>query len=58
MSTHENMNIDERLKYLRVMKSRYAEGGRKEKGRLLPEWARHKTAPVATAWGGRSAAVA
>ena len=37
MSTHEKMNVDERLKYLRLMKSRYAEGGRKEKGRLLDE---------------------
>ena len=37
MSTSEKMNIDERLKYLRLMKSRYAEASRKEKGRLLDE---------------------
>jgi hypothetical protein len=37
MSTYEKMNIDERLKYLRLMKSRYAKAGRKEKGRLLGE---------------------
>jgi hypothetical protein len=37
MSTQEKMNIDERLKYLRLMKPRYTEGDRKEKGRLLDE---------------------
>ena len=37
MSTDEKMTIDERVKYLRVMKKRYAKASRKEKGRLLDE---------------------
>jgi len=37
MSTSEKMTIDERLKYLRVMKKRYAKASRKEKGQLLDE---------------------
>lgn len=37
MSTEEKMSIDERRKYLRRMKKRYVQAGRKEKGRLLDE---------------------
>ncbi len=37
MSTKDEMNIDERYKYLRVMKKRYSKAGRKEKARLLNE---------------------
>jgi len=39
MSTSEEMSIDERLKYLRLMKPRYVKAGRKEKGRLLGDMA-------------------
>jgi len=37
MSNEDKMNIDERLKYLRRMKKRYIQAGRKEQGRLLDE---------------------
>jgi hypothetical protein len=37
MSTDEKMNIDERRKYLRVVRPRYRKAGRKEKGQLLDE---------------------
>lgn len=37
MSNSEKMNIDERLKYLRLMKPRYQKAGRREKGQLLNE---------------------
>jgi hypothetical protein len=37
MSTDEKMTIDERRKYVRMMKPRYAKAHRKEKGRLLDE---------------------
>lgn len=37
MSTEDKMTIDERLKYLRMMKKRYVKAARKEKGRLLDE---------------------
>jgi hypothetical protein len=37
MSTEEKMNINERRKYLRRMRSRYTKAGRKERGRLLDE---------------------
>ncbi len=37
MSTKDEMNIDERYKYLRVMKKRYSKADRKEKARLLNE---------------------
>jgi hypothetical protein len=37
MSTEEKMNIDERYKYLRLMKERYVKADRKMKGRLLDE---------------------
>ncbi len=37
MSTEDKMTIDERLKYLRRMKKRYTQAGRKEQGRLLDE---------------------
>jgi hypothetical protein len=37
VSTEENMTIDERRKYLRTMKRRYARANRKERGRLLTE---------------------
>jgi hypothetical protein len=37
MSDTEKMNIDERRKYLRMMKKRYVKAGRKAKGRLLDE---------------------
>ena len=37
MSTEEKMNIDERYKYLRVMKKRYIKADRKMKGELLEE---------------------
>lgn len=37
MSTKDEMNIDERYKYLRVMKKRYVKANRKEKARLLDE---------------------
>jgi hypothetical protein len=37
MSTEEKMNIDERRKYLRQMKKRYAKAGRKKQGQLLDE---------------------
>ena len=39
MSTKDEMNIDERYKYLRVMKKRYSKAGRKEKARLFNEMA-------------------
>jgi hypothetical protein len=39
MSTSEKMAIDERLKYLRLVKPRYVKATRKEKGRLLDEMA-------------------
>jgi hypothetical protein len=37
MSTDDKMTIDERRKYLRRMKKRYAQADRKEQGRLLDE---------------------
>jgi hypothetical protein len=37
MSNTEKMTIDERRKYLRLMKPRYRKAGRKEKGQLLDE---------------------
>ena len=37
MSTEDQMTINERRKYLRRMKPRYAKANRKEKGRLLDE---------------------
>ena len=37
MSETEKMTIDERRKYLRMMKKRYVEAGRKAKGQLLDE---------------------
>ena len=37
MSTDEKMTVDERRKYVRMMKGRYAKAGRKEKGRLMDE---------------------
>ncbi len=37
MSTEEKMTIDERRKYLRIMKKRYIQAGRKEKTHLLDE---------------------
>ncbi len=37
MPTEEKMNIDERYKYLRLMKKRYVQAGRKGKSQLLDE---------------------
>ena len=37
MSTQDKMTIDERWKYLRRMKKRYVQAGRKEQGRLFDE---------------------
>ncbi len=37
MSDEDRMTIDERRKYLRMMKKRYAQADRKERGRLLDE---------------------
>jgi hypothetical protein len=37
MSTEDKMTIDERLKYLRRMKKRYVQAGRREQGQLLDE---------------------
>ena len=37
MSTKDEMNIDERYKYLRVLKKRYNKANRKEKAHLLDE---------------------
>lgn len=37
MTTEEQMTIDERYKYLRMMKARYVEADRLERGRLLDE---------------------
>jgi transposase InsO family protein len=37
MSTEEKMTIEERYKYLRLMKKRYVKAGRKEKGQFLDE---------------------
>lgn len=37
MSTEEKMSLDERRKYLRRMKKRYAQATRKERGQLLDE---------------------
>lgn len=37
MSKDEKMNIDERYKYLRLVRPRYLKAGRKEKGQLLDE---------------------
>jgi hypothetical protein len=37
MSTEDKMTIDERRKYLRMMKKRYVQANRKERGRLLDE---------------------
>ena len=37
MSNDEKMNIDERRKYLRLVRRRYRKAGRKEKGQLLDE---------------------
>jgi len=39
MSSSEKMTVDERLKYLRLMKPRYAGASRKEKARLLDDMA-------------------
>jgi len=39
MSAEDKMNIDERRKYLRMMKRRYVETRRKDRGRLLDEMA-------------------
>jgi hypothetical protein len=35
MATNEKMNVDERFKFLRLMKEQYAQANRKEKGALL-----------------------
>jgi hypothetical protein len=40
MSTREEMTIDERLKYLRLMKKQYKGASREEKGRLLDQMER------------------
>jgi hypothetical protein len=37
MSTQDTMNIDERRKYLRMMKKRYEQATRKGRGQLLDE---------------------
>jgi hypothetical protein len=37
MTMEEKMNIDERRKYIRMMKKRYVKAGRKERGQLLDE---------------------
>ena len=37
MPTEDRMTIDERFKYLRLMRHRYVEADRKEKGVLLTE---------------------
>jgi len=37
MSTEDKMTIDERRKYLRRIKQRYLQTGRKEQGQLLDE---------------------
>jgi len=37
MSHNESMNIDERRKYLRLVRPRYRKAGRKEKGQILDE---------------------
>ena len=37
MNTEDKMTIDERRKYLRKMKQRYAQANRKERGELLDE---------------------
>ena len=37
MSTNKAMTVDERLKYLRVMRPRYAKADRRAKGALLDE---------------------
>jgi len=37
MPTQEKMNLDERLKYLRIMRQRYRQAGRSERGLLLDE---------------------
>jgi len=37
MSEEDRMTVDERRKYLRMMKKRYAQADRKERGRLLDE---------------------
>jgi hypothetical protein len=37
MTTEEQMTIDERYKYLRMMKARYVKADRRERGRLLDE---------------------
>jgi hypothetical protein len=37
MTTEDQMTIDERLKYLRKMKTRYVKADRRERGRLLDE---------------------
>lgn len=37
MTTEEQMTIDERYKYLRMMKARYVKADRREQGRLLDE---------------------
>ena len=39
MTSEEQMTIDERRKYLRIMQPRYQAAGRKEKGQLLDEMA-------------------
>ena len=46
MSRNEKKNIDERLKYLRLMRGRYTKAGPREKGRLLDEMGA-VTAPIA-----------
>ena len=37
LNGYDKMTIDERRKYLRRMKKRYEQAGRKERGRLLDE---------------------
>ena len=37
MSNKESMTIDERYKYFRMMKKRYKQANKQEKGRLLDE---------------------
>jgi len=37
MPTQEKMNLDERLKYLRIVRRRYRQADRSERGHLLDE---------------------
>ncbi|HEY72035.1 MAG TPA: hypothetical protein G4N99_02035 [Thermoflexia bacterium] len=37
MSNQEKMTVDEKQKYLRIVKPRYKQAGRNEKGQLLDE---------------------